>query len=124
MFTRFFKWRRIRRSTFFAFFSYTSLIVSAGIVVGLSVWIWNVVKGLGTVIVPLHRTVYYGIDYLGQPSLLLFLPAFGLLMLCIHCGLGLFLYTRDRFFSYFLWTSVVLLELFLALGTVTIVRNL
>ncbi len=124
MFTRFLKWRRVRRSAIFAFFSYTALSISFVLVSALWMWVVAVVDDLGPVIIPLHRTVYYGIDYLGKPSVLFFLPAFGTLIFAFHTGLGIFLFKKDRFFAYCLWSSILFLELFLALGAVSIIRNL
>ncbi|HLD20448.1 MAG TPA: hypothetical protein VJB93_04375 [Patescibacteria group bacterium] len=124
MSNRFLKWRRVRRNALFAFFSYTALGISFVLVGILWVWIVGVVREFGPVVIPLHRTVYYGIDYLGKPSVLFFLPAFGTLICALHTGLGIFLFRKDRFFAYCLWSSVLFLELFLALGALSIIRNL
>lgn len=124
MLMRFFKWRRFRQSALFAFFSYTALALSAVCVGGMWVWVTHIVRELGPVIVPLHRTVYYGIDYLGTPSLLFFLPAFGTLIFALHAGLGIFLFKKEKFFAYCLWSSTLILELFLGLGALSIIRNL
>ena len=101
----------------------TVLVVSFLVNAALFLWSWNVVRSLGDVIVPLHRTVYFGIDFLGQPWTILLLPAFAFVLWCVHAGLGVFFASKNRFWMYMLWASFPFIQLYVTLGTLVIIRN-
>ena len=75
-------------------------------------------------VVPLHYTIYFGVDRLGPWSDRLFLPAFGLLVILINAAVGYRVYSRQRMLGYILlWgctgIQLILLVAGIFIGTLT-----
>lgn len=93
-----------------------------GIALNGALWVlvlWRV-RGLPDTI-PLHYTIYFGIDLLGAWYQMFFLPALGLSIWLLNGGLAVALVLRDRFLAHFLIHGSTVIQLILLLAGVTLV---
>lgn len=125
MFDRFFeRYRLLARE---ARFIRVSLLLSAGL--NLLTWaltLWFALPRLKTSpFFALHYTVYFGVDQIGAPWHLLFLPLQGLVILAVNAVLAVRLYRGERFASGFLSALTMLLEsLLLLVSFLTVLLNI
>jgi hypothetical protein len=104
-----------------------SLLLAAGL--NLLTWaltLWFALPRLATSpFFALHYTVYFGVDQIGAPWHLLFLPLLGLLILVVNALLAVRLYSGERFVSAFLSALTLLLEaLLLLVSFLTVLLNI
>ncbi len=125
MFERFFgRYRLLARE---ARFVRVSLLLSAGL--NLLAWVlaaWFALPRLKTSpFFALHYTVYFGVDQIGAPWRLLFLPLLGSLVLGANAALAMRLHRGERLASAFLGAVTLLLEALLLLVTfLTVLLNI
>ncbi len=67
--------------------------------------------------IPLHYTVYFGIDLLGPPIRIFLLPLLGFLVILINFILAYRLAPSDKFLSNYLAGATLLIEILLILGS-------
>lgn len=72
--------------------------------------------------VPLHFTVYFGIDYIDLWYKIFSLPLFGILILLMNFSLIYLLYLKERILSYLLVVNTLLVHLLLFTAGYLIVR--
>jgi hypothetical protein len=73
----------------------------------------------------LHYTVYFGVDQIGAPWKLLFLPLTGLVILAVNAALCLRLYRHERLAAGFLASLSPLIEaLLLLVSFLTVLLNI
>lgn len=125
MFDRFFeRYRLLARE---ARFIRVSLLLGLGL--NLLTWaltLWFAVPRLATSpFFALHYTVYFGVDEIGAPWKLLFLPMVGLCILAVNALLAIRLYRGERFASAFFSALTLLLEaLLLFVSYLTVLLNI
>lgn len=74
--------------------------------------------------VPLHFNVVYGIDYLASTRHVYQIPLTGLFLLAVNTLLAAMIYSREKFFSYFLSFGSVAIQLILiTAGMALVVLN-
>lgn len=104
-----------------------SLLLSAGM--NLLEWtltLWFVLPRLATSsFFALHYTVYFGIDRIGPPWMLLTAPSLGFAILLMNGWVAARLFPRDRLAASFVAALTILLEaLLLAVALLTVLLNL
>jgi hypothetical protein len=125
MLDRFFeRYRLLARE---ARFIRVSLLLAAGL--NLLAWalaLWFALPRLKTnPFFALHYTVYFGVDEIGAPWKLLYLPLLGFLILAVNALLAIRLYRGERFASAFLSALTLLLQALLLLVTfLTVLLNI
>lgn len=125
MFGRFFeRYRLLARE---ARFIRVSLLLAAGL--DLLTWglaLWFAVPRLATnPFFALHYTVYFGVDEIGAPWKLLYLPLLGFVILAANALLAIRLYRGERFASAFLSALTLLLQALLLVVTfLTVLLNI
>ncbi|MBI2416066.1 MAG: hypothetical protein HYV33_05415 [Candidatus Kerfeldbacteria bacterium] len=72
-------------------------------------------------LVPLHYTIYFGVDLVGEWYQLLYMPLSGTVILLLNGILAWHWRQRDIMISYLLLSSTVLLELLLGLAIALII---
>lgn len=125
MLDRFFE--RYRLTAREARFIRVSLLLSAGL--NLLAWaltLWFAVPRLKTSpFFALHYTVYFGVDQIGAPWHLLFLPLLGLAILAVNASIAVRMYRGERLASGFLSALTLLLEaLLLLVSFLTVLLNI
>jgi hypothetical protein len=81
------------------------ILVSALTGLGINIILWVMLAGkygLATEQVPLHFSVIFGIDFVGQARQIYLLPASGLLVLLLNVFLGHVVSGREKLYGYFL----------------------
>jgi len=98
------------------------LSLAAGLAANTALWAMLGLRiGTWPAEIPLHYTIYFGIDLLGPWYRIFFLPAFGLTVLLVNGLLALLLFGRERTASYFLIVSSGLIQLIVLLAGVHII---
>lgn len=96
-------------------------VVSMGILIALLtdifLWIYILVRGraLGDSAF-LHYTIHFGVDFIGAWTLLLFIPALGLVIFAVHTGIGYWLYGYQKTLARTLLVSQAVLCAFLLMS--------
>ncbi|MFC1632991.1 hypothetical protein ACFL1U_02510 [Patescibacteria group bacterium] len=67
----------------------------------------------GSMPTALHYNVYVGIDTFNEPINLLWIPVVGLIIFVINLVLGLLIYTRSKYLTYWLGISALLTQIIL-----------
>jgi len=89
-------------------------IALAGIALAIY-FIWRILTTSSDSLIPLHYNIFYGIDYLGWRGLLvLYLLAIGC-MTVINFFVAYWLFTRDKYISYYLSAVSSFLSIFFLL---------
>ena len=104
-----------------------SLLLSAGLnLLSWALTLWFAVPRLKTSpFFALHYTVYFGVDRIGAPWHLLFLPLVGLCILAANTALAARLFRTERLTSAFLSALTLLLEaLLLLVSFLTVLLNI
>lgn len=73
--------------------------------------------------IPLHYSIYFGVDLLGDRKEIFKLPFISLLFILINFILSFIIYKREKILSYFLVFSAFLIQIFL-LGAALLIINL
>lgn len=73
-------------------------------------------------VIPLHYNIYYGIDFLGPWYYLIFLVGFGLALIVFNFFIALTVLTNHKILSYFLLSSLVVIQLLLFMACVAIIN--
>lgn len=94
-----------------------------GLLLNMAAWVW-----LGFTILPLkeeqiflHYTILFGVDLVGPPKDILFLPFFGFGILLINGGLGWLAFSKDRLISYMLAIAACLCQIFLGIAAALLI---
>lgn len=72
-------------------------------------------------LVPLHYSIYFGIDLLGPWYKIFVLPVLGVVFFLVNSILGFLLYHLERILSYLLVVASVLVQVFLLVNGVLLV---
>lgn len=98
----------------------TILVLS--FLINIALWIFlRVFIRPGPVPLTLHYTIYFGPDLLGEAWQALTIPLVGLVIIFINIILGFLIYLRDRFTAYFLISILLVVQVFLWIGAITLV---
>lgn len=105
---------------FQAFFFRDRLILvsfNVGLIFNIVLWIVLLSKfGFGSERIPLHFSVVYGIDFVGDSWRIYQIPFLGLAILGANFVLGKIVYEREKLFSYFLFVTAAAVQLILGLA--------
>ena len=93
-------------------------------IIGNAVLWGTLVARMGTwpSVIPLHYTIYFGIDLYGPWYKLFALPTLGLVVLVVNSLAAVRLFNRERIASYFLMISSALVQLILLTAASTIIN--
>ena len=69
----------------------------------------------------LHYNIYFGIDLIGPWYKIYLIPLSGLIFLIINLIISLLIYKKEKVISYFLMSTVIICQVFLALGAFSII---
>lgn len=83
-------------------------------------WLLPVSKGLNSPVIPLHYTIYFGVDYAGTVNQIYILGLLGFIFLVIDISLCVILYSRMRILAYILSILMALVQIILVIGLVLI----
>ena len=98
------------------------LSLTVGLVANAVLWALLAARmGTWPAVIPLHYTIYFGIDLLGPWQWLFLLPGLGLVVLLVNSGLALPLFGRERIASYFLVVASALIQLIVLIAGVRII---
>lgn len=101
-------------------FMITAFFISA--LTNLGIWalfFWHL--QLAEEIIPLHYSIYFGIDSLGPKEHLFFLPLFGLLVLLVNTVAGLILFQHEKILSHFLTVGHLVTQLLILMAALSII---
>ena len=76
---------------------------------------------LNTPVVPLHYTIYFGVDYAGSFSQIYAVPLMGLVFSFVNTILGYVMYNRMRILSYILNVVSILVHIILIAALIFII---
>ena len=100
------------------------LIIGLGlsVIINAFIWLWFIFifRNMNDLI-PLHYTIYFGIDLIGEKVKIFILPQVGLFIIIVNNFLSLLLYHKEKLVSYFLTYSALLCNFFLLLAGYLIV---
>ena len=113
-------WRNFLISFFKLFFVRIYLIFT--VLCNLLLWLlsWLVMVNINQELSILHYNIIFGIDYIGDPHRIFFLPAFGLAMALINMLLSLWLFKREKLLAHLLMLSALVFHIFLGLSLYSI----
>jgi hypothetical protein len=94
--------------------------LALNIALGIFLYFWLYAKVKDAISVPLHYNIYFGIDLVGAPRRLFFLPAFGSLVWLLNSCLAYWLYTKEKVLSHFLVFGALAVQLILILADIFI----
>ncbi|MBI4407833.1 MAG: hypothetical protein HY565_05050 [Candidatus Kerfeldbacteria bacterium] len=106
--------------------SYQRLLLSGGSVAGLlnvASWLLAVLwfdRTAPTVI--LHYNIYFGPDGFGSWLDLLTMPGIGTVMIVINSGLAMWLWQRDRFLSYVMMITAVIVQAVILVAMLLLIK--
>lgn len=108
---------------------YVRVAILLAVGINLLNWIlilWFVIPRLTTSpFFALHYNIYFGVDQIGAPWMLLRLPLMGLLILAVNFYFSVLNYEKDRLASTFVMILAVLLEsLLLLVSFLTLLLNI
>ena len=81
---------------------------------------WLVVVNINQELSILHYNILFGIDYIGSPNHIFWLPTFGLLITIINLILSLWLFKREKLIAQILMLSALIFHIFLGLSLYSI----
>ena len=97
------------------FASFTLLLIIWGEV------IWALFSIKNTAFLSLHYSIYFGVDWLGGPAHFFIFPGIATLIFIINFILSNIFYDKKKISSYFLSSSVTLLQLFMLVAVSLII---
>lgn len=80
--------------------------------------LWQGARFFGAQAIPLHYTIYFGVDLLGLGFGLFIPAAFGLAAFLVNTAFMLVLYERSQFSGYLLVAGTAFLELVIAIASI------
>ncbi len=108
------------RKTLVAYFGATSIKVfwAVSLLINFILWIftWLMIRRLPQDLAILHYNITFGVDSLGTPQKLYWLPFLGLLLFLFNAVVGLFFYKRDKFLLNLLLASSIFVNIVIALA--------
>lgn len=107
-----------------SFFKHKFVLVSflTGLFLNLSSWlllIWKIKPSAEPI--PLHYTIYFGIDLIGPWQRAYLIPGLGLLFLILNFFLGQQIFRQERVLGLLMAGLTAALEAFLLIGSITLV---
>ena len=97
-----------------------NLCVSLGL--NLALWLLVISRAQAGAVIPLHSTIYFGIDRIGPWYQLLLLPGFGAATVLLNFLFGATQYRSFRALTYVLVWFTSVLQLLLLLGVYLVVQ--
>jgi len=97
------------------------LSVTAILLINVATWInlFQITKVDG--LIPLHYNIYFGIDYMGEWYKIFTLPLIGLIVFAVNLFISIFVYFKDKFISYILLVSAILVQIIIFLASLSVV---
>lgn len=97
------------------------LSVIAILLINFATWmnLFRIKKADG--LIPLHYNIYFGIDYMGEWYKIFTLPIIGLIIFSVNLFISIFVYFKDKFISYILLVSAILIQIILFLSSLAVV---
>lgn len=94
----------------------------AGLIINLGLWTftWLMVRKLPQDLAILHYNIIFGVDSLGSPTELYWLPFLGLLLFLANAIIAMWFYKRDKFLLNLLLASGIFINLVIGLGLYSI----
>jgi hypothetical protein len=92
---------------------YKTLSVLFGLAIALNAILWVVLlwrSRFFEATMPLHYTIYFGIDSFGPWYYIFLLPGFGLLVFLVNTALAVAVVNREKMLSYFLAAGSLLVQ--------------
>lgn len=74
--------------------------------------------------IPLHYNIYSGIDIIDLWYKVFIIPAFGLFLLLVNFTISLTLYRREKFISYLLNVSNIMIQLLLLAASIVMIQEI
>ncbi|MFH1713147.1 MAG: hypothetical protein ABH896_03095 [Candidatus Jacksonbacteria bacterium] len=94
-----------------------------GFILNLAIWIYTFwLFQTTTDLIPLHYTIYFGIDLIDYKSRLFLYPSLGLIILGINSILT-YLIKKEKLIGYFLVFSAILAQIFILITQISLVTN-
>ena len=72
--------------------------------------------------IPLHYTIYFGIDYINNWSQAYYLPLTGLIIIIVNVIISIFLYRYSKLLAYLLTGSALLVQFILLIGAFCLIN--
>ncbi len=102
-----------------------SLVIGGALAMNAAVWLFLHARLVPqTEAMPIHYTIYFGIDLLGPWWYVYILPAAGLLVVLVNAVLAVVLYKQERPVSFFLAVSGLLVQVIVSITSYLIVTQL
>ncbi|MFH0951134.1 MAG: hypothetical protein V1765_01535 [bacterium] len=113
-------WKDILASFFKLFFVKIFLIFI--LLCNLLLWLlsWLVVVNINQELSILHYNIIFGIDYIGNPHSIFWLPALGLIIALVNIIISLWLFQREKLLAQMLMLSTLVFHIFLGLSLYSI----
>ncbi|MBP9732481.1 MAG: hypothetical protein KBD29_03430 [Candidatus Magasanikbacteria bacterium] len=98
------------------------VLMSVGALLNVFSWVWLLLQVPRTAEqVFLHYTILFGVDQIGEPGQVYYVPLMGLALLILNFFGGWVLYRRGWFYSYTLLAIGVVVNMFVAISSVLVV---
>lgn len=92
------------------------------LIINLGLWTftWLMVRKLPQDLAILHYNIIFGVDSLGTPQELYWLPLLGLLLFLLNAIMAIFFYRRDKFLLKLLLASSIFINIVISLALYSI----
>ncbi len=98
------------------------VLMGAGALLNVFSWVWLLLQIPRTAEqVFLHYTILFGVDQIGEPGQVYYVPLMGLALLIANFFGGWVLYRKDWFYSYTLLAIGVVVNIFVAISSILVV---
>ncbi len=102
----------IKRTKIFYKDKFNFYIINLSLLIIISTWILFIIKKIDkSSLSILHYNIYFGFDILGNWTKLFIFPGFVLFLSLVNLFLAIYFWTKNRFWSYFLLTLILLSNL-------------